>query len=216
VEILNETLESYINNLYKLEKGELGLLQKYAYENDLPIIKPETVQFLKTILAIKKPKNILEIGCLIGFSAGVMASCDEDIRITTIDRYDVMIEKAKANFKKLGLEDRITLIEGSALYVLENLTENEMYDLIFLDASKGQYINFLPHCLRLLKPQGILISDNILQKGDIAKKREEIVKRHRTIYKNMQDFLYALTNSDNLQSTIIPIGDGIGLTVKME
>ena len=212
--ILHTNIENYLNNLYKLESGELGRLQQFAYDNQLPIIKPDTVQFLKTILALKKPKDILEIGCLIGFSASLMASYNNNIHVTTIDRYDLMIQEAKANFKNLGLLDKITIIEGSAIYILENMKNNNLFDLIFLDASKGQYINFLPHCLRLLRPGGVLISDNILQSGDIAKKPEQIIKRHRTIYNNMQEFLYAITNTDNLETSIIPIGDGIGLTVK--
>jgi len=213
--ILNTPVESFINSHYQAPKGDLGELQKFAYENDYPIISNEVLHFLSTILKISRPKEILEIGCCIGFSANLMASLT-NANITTIERYSVMIEKAKINIEKYGYKGRIRLIEGSAIYELENLVkQGKKYDFIFLDAAKGQYNNFLPFLLDLLEVDGVLLADNILQNGDIAKDREEIVKRHRTIHKNMRDFLQNITNNDILQTTIVPIGDGLTLTVKL-
>lgn len=211
--ILNSNIEDYINSLYKDIGGEIGELQKYGYENDFPIIPKETARFLSTIIAIKKPKKILEIGCCIGFSSSFMASrLDEDGHITTIERFELMIGKAKENFKNLNMENKITLLEGNAMGILENL--NQKYDFIFIDAAKSQYINFLPECLRLLEVGGVIIADNVLQNGDIVKHWEDIEKRQRTIYKNMRKFLHAVTHTHGLESTIIPIGDGLVMCTK--
>ena len=211
--ILNNDVKKYINNLYEDIDGEIGELHEYGFNNDFPIIPKETARFLATIISIKKPKQILEIGCCIGFSSSFMASLiDEDGHVTTIERFDLMIGKAKKNFEKLNMNNKITLLEGNATNILKTL--NDRYDLIFIDAAKSQYINFLPECLRLLNVGGVIIADNVLQNGDIVKDFEEIEKRHRTIYRNMRKFLHTITHTEGLESTIIPIGDGVAMCTK--
>lgn len=213
--IYNNNVTQYINSLYKDFDGEIGELQKYGYKNKFPIISKDVARFLSTIICMKKPKEILEIGCCIGFSASLMASVTEkETHITTIERYSVMIEKAKETFQKLNINNRVTLIEGDAINVLKEL--DKKYDFIFLDAAKGQYIQFLPYCLELLNVGGVIIADNVMQNGDIAKEREDIVKRQRTIHKNMRNFLYTITHTEGLESTIIQIGDGVSISTKLK
>ncbi len=214
--IVKKEIVDYINDLQPFVNGKLGDLQKYAYDVDLPIIDKETASFLSVLLAIKQPEEILEIGCAVGFSAMLMSKfLKENGKVTTIDRYPKMIEKAKKNFSDLGYENKISLIEGDALEVLDILVnENKSYDVIFLDAGKGQYINMLPNILKLLKKGGLLIADDLFQNGNIVKDITEIEKRQRTIHRRMNEFLKTITEDENLQSSIIPIADGVLIAVK--
>jgi len=215
--IVNKDVQHFINSMYSLPLGKLAELQKYALDNNFPIIDNETANFLSTMILLTQPQKILEVGCCIGFSACLMASLiNDEGHVTTIDRYPLMIGRAKETFKNLAFENKITLIEGSAIDALQDLVnENAVFDFIFLDASKGQYKNFLPLLLQLLKEKGVLLADNVLQNGDIAKDRSEIIKDQRTIHKNMREYLQMITNTQGLQSSIIPIGDGLALTVKL-
>ena len=206
--IINAQLFEFLASFYKIQPGELGKIQEKAYTESIPIIPLDVVAFLKIILALKQPKNILEIGCAIGFSAGLMAHCAPNANITSIDRYPQMITKAKQNFKTLGITNRVNLIEKDAIIALPELVkEKKSFDIIFLDAGKGQYINFLPHILELLAPNAIFLADNILQNSSIALKESDIEKRQRTIYRNMRKFLNS--TFENLECSILPIGDGI-------
>ena len=162
---------------------------------------------------MNKPKQILEVGTAIGFSALLMAEfAPEDCHITTIEKYDKRIPIAKENFAKFGRAEQITLLEGDATELLKQL--NETYDFIFMDAAKGQYINFLPDILKLLKPGAVLVSDNVLQDGDIIESRYAVTRRNRTIHGRMREYLYTLKNHPELETAIIPLGDGITLSVK--
>lgn len=213
--LIDEYLENYIDGIQPLCEGELGEIQAKAYKDGVPIIPNDVVKLVSFVLSLKKPKKILEIGAAVGFSSSFMSDfLQEGGSITTIDRYDLMIEKARTNFKRLGLEDVITLIEGDASDVLPTL--NEEYDVIFMDAAKGQYINILPHCYRLLKIGGIIIADDILQNGNIAKDIEEIPRRQRTIHKRMRDFLWEITHNPALATTILTVGDGVALCHKIK
>ncbi len=211
-QIVNRDIVNYINDVQPMCKGELGDLQKKALEKDIPIIDKETARFLSTLLSIYKPRKILEIGCAVGFSSALMSEYIGDGHITTIDRFDIMINKAKKNFKKLNLENKITLLEGDAKEVLSKLTGE--YDVIFLDAAKGQYINIINDCLNLLKKDGIIIADDIFQNGLIVQNIEDIPKRQRTIHRRLNEFIYKMSNTEGLESSIIPIGDGILLSHK--
>ena len=181
----------------------------------MPIVRKEMASFLKVLMAIIKPRNILEIGTAIGYSSILMGeNTPMDTQITTIENYDVRIPIARENFKRAGLSDKITLIEGDANEVLKTL-EGE-YDFIFMDAAKAQYIVILPEILRLLKNGGVLVTDNVLQEGDIIESRYGVTRRNRTIYDRMREYLYAVTHSEELTSTILPIGDGITISVKKD
>lgn len=211
--LIDNNLDDYINSLLPKVEGELGKLQQKSYEEGLPIIPNDVVRLISVLLSIKKPKKILEIGCAVGFSSSFMSGfLEEGGTVTTIERYPVMIEKAKANIKSLGLENKINLIEGDANEVLKNL--DEQFDVIFMDAGKGQYINILPDVYRLLKIGGIIIADDILQNGDVAKQKEEIVKRQRTIHYRLNNFLWEITHNKGLDTSILTIGDGVAICYK--
>ena len=165
-------------------------------------------------MAIKKPKRILEVGTAVGFSAILMSEyAPEDCHITTIEKYEKRIPIAHENFKRAGKEDKITLLEGDALEILKSL--DGTYDFIFMDAAKGQYIYYMPEVVRLLEKDGIFISDNVLQDGDIIESRFAIERRNRTIHGRMREYLYELKHHPLLETSIIPLGDGVALSTKV-
>lgn len=213
--IVDERLVTFINSFDSGNTEELDQIEKEAIETYVPIIRKEMQSFLKMLLAIKKPMRILEVGTAIGFSAILMAEYNPaDCQITTIENYEKRIPIARANFKRVGKENQITLLEGDAAEVLKTI--EEPFDFIFMDAAKGQYVHFMPDVLRLLKKDGILVSDNVLQDGDIIESRYVVTRRNRTIHKRMRDYLYQLTHHEELVTSILPIGDGITVSVKHE
>lgn len=213
--LVENYIHEYLENLQPFCEGELGQLQKTSYEKEVPIIPKDVVQFLGVVLSIIKPKKILEIGMAVGFSASYMTGfLQKGGHLTTIDRFDVMIKQAKENFKRLGVEDKVTILEGNANDILPTL--DEQYDFIFMDAAKGQYIQILPDVLRLLKKGGVIIADDILQEGRVAQAYEEVPKRQRTIHKRMNEFLNEITNNPKLKSSILTIGDGVAFIQKIE
>lgn len=215
-EINYDYIVQYIRALHTPpEDVLLEIEQLIASEKETwPIIKPEVADFMKVILTIQKPKEILEIGTAVGYSAMLMSEfLEEEGKITTIERFPYMSEIAKKNIKRASLEDKIEIIEGDAAQVLTTL-EEEKYDVVFMDCAKGQYINFLPDCIRVLKPGGILITDNVLHKGTVAKSRYLIDRRQRTTHARLREFLYTITHHEGLRSSVIPIGDGVALSYK--
>ncbi|CDD48812.1 putative uncharacterized protein [Firmicutes bacterium CAG:534] len=213
--ITEERISTFISSFDTGNTPFLEELEQYAKKTDVPIIRPQVQNLLKLLLAMKEPKTILEVGTAIGFSALLMSEYGpRDCHITTIEKYEVRIPIARENFKKAGKEKEITLIEGDATQILKELTGP--YDMIFMDAAKGQYIHFLPDILRLLPTGGILISDNVLQDGDVLQSRYAVTRRDRTIHSRMREYLYELTHHEGLQTDILPIGDGVTVSVKKE
>lgn len=210
--IVDERFAAYINSLENGNKEYLDELEAYARKTDVPIIRKEMQSLLKTLLVMNKPKQILEVGTAIGFSALLMAEAAPEVHITTIEKYEKRIPLAKENFQRFGKEKQITLLEGDAAKILKELTGT--YDFIFMDAAKGQYIHFLPEVLRLLNRGGILLSDNILQDGDIIQSRFAVTKRNRTIHARMREYLYTLKHHEQLETAILPLGDGVAMSVK--
>ena len=211
--IINEDILHYLRTEQKQLTGSLGELEELAHENGVPVIPHETVVFLQFLLKQKQPKNVLEIGTAIGFSASLMAeTLGEDAKITTIDRFPVMIEKAKKNFEKLGLTDQVTLLEGDAADLLSSL--EGPYDFIFMDRAKSKYITFLPECLRLLSDDGVLMVDDVFQAGTVLQPIEEIPRKNRSIHRHLNEFLEEITKSSELTSTLLPLGDGVALISK--
>lgn len=211
---IENKLEEYINNIQPLCEGQLGELQKYAYETGLPIIPNDVVHLMSVLLGIIRPKKILEIGMAVGFSAIFMSDfLQESGSITTIDRYPQMIEEARENFKKFNKEDKIHLIVGDAVQVVKELDEE--YDVVFMDAAKGQYINILPDVIRLTKKGGLIIADDVLQDGRVAKERLDVPRRQRTMHTRLNEFLTEISNNSNLRSSILTIGDGVALIQKL-
>ncbi|MCL2852794.1 MAG: O-methyltransferase [Defluviitaleaceae bacterium] len=209
----NAGIENFIDEVQPLCTGVLGEIQANAMRDGLPIIPPTVARFISTLLSIHRCSNILEIGCAVGFSAALMSRFLTDGgHITTIDRYGLMIERARENFLKLGIQDIVTLLEGDARDILPTLTDP--FDFIFMDAAKGQYHLFFPECVRLLRPGGVLLADNVLQGGRTAAGRYEIARRQRTTHTRMRSLLCEAGNTPGLESSIIPIGDGLLLTCK--
>ena len=211
--IVDERMVSFINSFDKGNTPFLDELERYAKETNVPIIRKEMQGFLKLLLAMQRPVSILEVGTAIGFSALLMKEyAPENCHITTIEKYEKRIPLAKENFKKAGREKDITLLEGDATEILKELTGT--YDFIFMDAAKGQYINFLPDILRLMPEGGLLVSDNVLQDGDIIESRYAVTRRNRTIHARMRDYLYELKHHEQLETAILPVGDGVTVSVK--
>jgi len=212
--VVDERLVTYINSLDRGNTAVLDTIEKEALDSFVPIIRKEMQSFLKLLLAMQKPKRILEVGTAVGFSAILMAEYNPyPCEIVTIENYEKRIPIARENFVRAGKENQITLIEGDATEVLKTL--EEPFDMIFMDAAKGQYINFMPDILRLLKKDGVLVSDNVLQDGDIIESHFVVTRRNRTIHKRMREYLYELTHRDDLVTAVLPIGDGITVSTKV-
>ena len=211
--IVDERMVTYIRSLEVPESAVIESIEQEALRDRVPIIRKEMQSFLKVLLMIKRPMRILEVGAAVGFSSILMSEyIPEGGHITTIENYDKRIPIARANFKRAGKEEQIDLIEGDALEVMHGL--EGPYDLIFVDAAKGQYIHYLPEVMRLLGTDGVLVSDNVLQEGDIIESRFAVERRNRTIHSRMREYLYELKHHDQLQTSIIPLGDGVALSVK--
>lgn len=196
------------------DSDALKAIRKEAKETFVPVIRKDTEELIRILLEIKKPERILEVGTAIGFSSVFMGeSTGKTTHITTIENYPPRIERAKENIKLANMQDKITLLEGDAAVILKEL--NEPYDLIFMDAAKGQYIHFFDDVLRLLKSGGILLSDNVLQDGDIFESRYGIRRRNHTIHHRMREYLYVLTHHEELKTVILETGDGITVSVKI-
>lgn len=211
--IVDERMVTYIRSLEVPESAVIEAIEQEALRDRVPIIRKEMQSFLKVLLMIKRPMRILEVGAAVGFSSILMSEyMPEGGHITTIENYDKRIPIARANFKRAGKEEQIDLIEGDALEVMHGL--EGPYDLIFVDAAKGQYIHYLSEVMRLLGTDGVLVSDNVLQEGDIIESRFAVERRNRTIHSRMREYLYELKHHDQLQTSIIPLGDGVALSVK--
>ena len=209
--ITDERFIAYINSLDAGNPAYLDELEAYALNTQVPIIRKEMQSFMKTMLVMNKPKQILEVGTAIGFSALLMSEFT-DGHITTIENYDKRIPIARDDFKKYHKEHQITLLEGDAMEVLKTLAGP--YDFIFMDAAKGQYIHYLPEIMRLLAPGGVLISDNVMQDGDIIESKYAVTRRDRTIHKRMREYLYTLKHHEELETSILTLGDGVAVSVR--
>ena len=208
-----ERIRSFIESLEPECPQWLTDLEQQALADMVPIIRKETQQLLRFLVRYQKPEQILEVGTAVGFSALLMwEASGKSARITTIENYEKRIPIARENFAKNGADAQITLLKGDAAEVLKTL--DGAYPMIFMDAAKGQYSAFLPEVLRLLSPGGLLITDNVLQDGDLLESRYAVTRRDRTIHARMRDYLYELMHSDVLDSTILNVGDGMALSVK--
>ena len=213
--IVDERMVTYINSLDMGNTPLLNEIEKEAKADLVPVIRREMQSFLKVLLAIHRPLRVLEVGTAGGFSA--LLFCEygpENMQVTTIEKYEKRIPIARENFRRAGRENQITLLEGDAADILKELQES--YDLIFMDAAKGQYIHFLDDVLRLMKPGSVLVSDNVLQGGDIIESHYAVERRNRTIYKRMREYLYELKHNDKLLTSVIPLGDGVTVSVRKD
>ena len=208
-------MRTYINSLDRGNTPFLEELEQTALRDRVPVIRREMQSFIKTFLAMNQPGRILEVGTAIGFSTLLMCEYGrEDLQIVTIENYDKRIPIARENFRRAGREDQITLLEGDAGELLKTL--EGPFDMIFMDSAKGQYIHWLPDIRRLMAKGSVLISDNVLQEGDIIESHYLVERRKRTIYKRMREYLYELKHDPSFVTSILPLGDGVTVSVKQE
>ncbi len=213
--IVDERMSAFIDSLDPGNTPFLNELEREAKENNVPVIRTQMQSLKKILLVMSRPMSNLEIGCAVGFSALFMSEyAPEGCRITTIEKYEKRIPVARENFKRAGREESITLLEGDAADMLKTLTGT--YDLIFMDAAKGQYIHFLPELIRLMPKGGLLLSDNVLQDGDIIESRFAVTRRNRTIHSRMREYLFEIKHDPRLETVILPLGDGATISVKKE
>ena len=213
--IVDNRITEYIHSL-ETSRGELlDTIEKKAIEDGVPIIRSETAALLRSLTAALRPENILEIGTAVGYSALQMCQVmPENCHITTIEKYEKRIPEAKENFRKAGEESRITFLEGDADMWLKEL-KGKQFDLVFMDAAKGQYLNWLPLLLDLMPVGAVLISDNVLQDGDVVQSRFAVQRRNRTIHSRMREYLYELKHMEEFETAVIPIGDGVTISTRI-
>ncbi len=208
-------LKGYLSSLYPDLTADLAAVEKKALADHVPVIRRDTQQYLRTLLALRRPAGILEVGTAVGFSASFMATYNPvSCRITTIENYQPRISAARENFRRMGLEEEITLLEGDARDVLPGL--KGPYDLIFMDAAKGQYINYWPQLIRLSGPGSVIVTDNVLQEGDIIESHFAVTRRNRTIHKRMREYLWELTHDGRFVTDILNVGDGLSVSVRVK
>lgn len=211
---LRERLSAYLHSLDQENAPVLERLRERAVNSNVPVIRREMESFLRVLLRMKNPGRILEIGTGIGYSTLFLASeTAEEAGITSIENYPARILAARENLMESPYAGKIRLLEGDAALILPDLPGH--FDFIFLDAAKGQYIRYLPELMRLLEEGGILVSDNVLQDGTILESRFALKRRERTIHRRMREYLFALTHTEGLVTSIVPIGDGAAVTVKV-
>lgn len=212
--IVDDRLTAYLHSLDMADSEIVMAIGQEARADRVPIIRPETGNLLKVLLRLQKPQRVLEIGTAVGYSAILMSECLEPgASITTVEKYEKRIPVARSNIRRAGKEDCITLIEGDALEVMAGLEPG--YDFIFMDAAKGQYVHFLPEVLRLLKKGGLLVSDNVLQDGDIVESRFAVTRRNRTIHSRMRDYLWQLKHMAEFETAVLTVGDGVTISTKL-
>lgn len=211
-DIIFDYVTDYLNNTLGSSDEFLSELENYADENHVPIVTKDTAWFLRSLVTMKKPKKILEIGTAIGYSAILFAK-HSDADIVTLEKDEETAIIAKENIEKAGLSSRIQVIVGDAMESIKDI--DDKFDFVFLDANKSHYKDYLPDIMRNLTDGGVIVSDNILYKGMVAND-ELVTKRQKTIVKNLREYLNILTNHDELVTSIIPIGDGVALSVRKD
>ena len=214
--IVKDRIRDYLHSLESSQGVLLDTIEEEALKAYVPIIKRETASLLRTMVAALKPAQILEIGTAVGYSALLMCQAmPRECHITTIEKYGKRIPVARGNFKKAGEESRITLLEGDADELLKEL-EGRNFDLVFMDAAKGQYLHWLPQLLKVMPVGAVLISDNVLQDGDIVESRFAVQRRNRTIHSRMREYLHTLKHMEELETAVIPIGDGVTISTRIK
>lgn len=206
-----EYITRYIRRTMKKNEGLLAEMEEYAKINEVPIAQPETAKLIENLILMSPSKKVLEIGSAIGYSSIIMANAGADV--TTIERDENMFEPLFSNIEKAGYKDNIHVHQGDALEILDTI--KGQFDFVFVDAAKGQYLEFLPHCMRMLKVGGIMFSDNILYKGMVA--TDELYKRRKvTIIRRLRNYLDTICNMDELNTVIVPIGDGAAISYRLK
>ena len=208
--IVSERYLTYLASLQQEENAMLAVIEQEALDGFVPIIRKDTQHFMKLLMQMLQPEEILEVGTAVGFSALLMACYNpKPCRITTIENYEPRIPIARETFRRAGMEECIQLLEGDAIEILPALEGS--YDFIFMDAAKGQYLAFLPYLKERMHSGSVLVTDNILQEGDLLESHYAIERRDRTIHKRMREYLRLLTQDEDFVCSILPVGDGLAV-----
>lgn len=187
--------------------------RKIAKENGIPVIRDNSFELLLTTVYTKQPKKILEIGAAWGYSGIAMLNLCKDAHLTTMEIDDDCIKHSRQNYIDFGVNDRVTLFTGDAREIIPILSGE--FDFIYLDGPKGHYYEFLPHLLAVLKKGGVIFADNVLFNGYVTGERVPTSKnKHNAIINSLRNYLKAITNDENLISTVLDIEDGVAITVK--
>lgn len=212
--IVDSNVENYIRSLSSTKDSRLLELERFAKENHVPIIEAEVAKFLNVIVSLQKPKKILELGTAIGYSSINMKIAYEDAKITTLEKKSKMVEIAKKNIKYFDFYDSIDVVQCDAYEYL--LDCDEKFDMIFIDAAKGQYLKYFKESMNLINNHGVIVCDNVLFKGMVCDE-EALTKRHRkiTIVKRLNEFLEYISNLEEYKTSIIPIDDGMSISYKI-
>lgn len=212
--ITDPRMTDYLHSLESSQGVLLDEIEKKALEDRVPIIRKETAALLRALIYGIRPMRILEIGTAVGYSDLLMCQAmPAGGSIVTIEKYEKRIAEARENFARSGMEDRITLLEGDADELLDTL-EGQSFDLIFMDAAKGQYLGWLSRLIPMMPCGAFLVSDNVLQDGDVVQSRFAIERRNRTIHSRMREYLYELKHCPLLETAILTVGDGVALSTR--
>lgn len=212
---MNERMEVFLESFLPDPPHYLMEIAHISEKDHVPIIRKQTEKLLEFFIRTYNVGSVLEIGTAIGYSALCMAACKKDIHIDTIEKVSYRVAAAQNNFLKYDKEGRISLFSGDAADILpELISENKQYDMVFMDAAKGQYHIFAEYAYRLLKPGGLLITDNVMQEGEVLESRYAVTRRNRTIHARMREFIYEYTHSELWESIVLPIGDGVMVSIK--
>ncbi|MBT2215101.1 SAM-dependent methyltransferase [Virgibacillus dakarensis] len=211
--MINENLTNYLIQLLPAQENWVVELERQATEEHVPIMDPVSMHLLTQIIRIQKPERILEIGTAIGYSALRMLQANSEATVVTIERDWSRYRKAIANIKKLEKQDKIDVIFGDALETAENITAKGPFDLLFIDAAKGQYERFFTLYSQTVAKGGLIITDNVLFKGYV----EEPSKEHPRFTKLGQKIRHYndwLIKNPDYMTSIVPIGDGVAISIK--
>ena len=212
-----ERIRSFINSFNKDDENDiLADIYSDAKSQGVPVIREDMKELIRLLLLINKPKKILEVGTAVGYSASFMVDVlKKDVCIDTLELDHDRVLIAKKNIKKLGFEDNINIIEGDAENSLKELSIGDIniYDMIFIDAAKGQYMIYLDEALKMSKVGTVIISDNILEDGKIIESHFLVEKREITIHDRIRQYLYRLKNDERLSTDILSVGDGAAVSL---
>ena len=218
--IINPLVSEYLEGYFTPINESLADLRRYAEERHIPIITRDVERLLAVILAGMKPRFVLEVGAAIGYSAAFMATTWNGCQVDTIEVDPKSFDTAQKNLKMMNLSERVQVFNGDATKIMENLMDEQKqthfmgYDLVFIDASKSKYTAFFKQAMKLVKPGGMILCDNVLMRGTVANDCYDPEGKHKTSVKNIRAFLAYISTLETVVTAILPIGDGISMSIK--
>ncbi|MGX8773746.1 MAG: O-methyltransferase [Bacillota bacterium] len=210
--ITNEIISAYIDNLYVNENAKLEELREFAESRHVPIILKDTEKLLKVIMKLKEPARVLEIGTAVGYSSCVFADCC-GCRVVTVESDEDSAKAARANIENLGFDHLVEVIHGDARDVLASMDGEEKFDILFIDAAKSHYREFWDLAMPLMKKDSMVICDNVLMKGMTASDEYDERGRYRTSITRMRDFIEYINGLDYADTAVLPVGDGVSISL---